>query len=428
MASELNRRTLLKAAGIGAGLAVAGSTRTASAQGSIALTMSAWGGKAETDGFNAIIAKYQAMHPNVSIKLEIMPFGQYYQQIDTRLAGRQAPDIFRVTYPHVGRYAMSKAVIDLSEHLDADYGKAFMPAVWKAASYKGRPYALPHHTDTFALFYNVDAFAQAGIEVPTKLDDAWTWARFTEVARTLKAKSIGNYPFAMHWQNSSSHRWMIFLYQHGGRLLGPDMTTVEIDNAAGLETVAWTQSWFKEGLVPPSTSLKSTEAVQNLFANGTIPMMLNGNWQIPFLNQQAKFKWGVTYLPRDVAMADDLGGTCLAVSRDTKNRDVAVDFLKFLTAEESMREFVDIGQFLPVRNTLVNGGQTYKLRPDDMKVFVAQTTIIPDHLVSTITHPSWGKFAPRLADELDLAFTSGQAADLTVRNIAAHARSILLPA
>ena len=60
------------------------------------------------------------------------------------------------------------------------------------------------------------------------------------------------------------------------------------------------------------------EKVQNLFANGTIAMMLNGNWQIPFVEQQMKAKWGVTYLPRDVAMADDLGGTCVAVSRDCK--------------------------------------------------------------------------------------------------------------
>jgi multiple sugar transport system substrate-binding protein len=93
-----------------------------------------------------------------------------------------------------------------------------------------------------------------------------------------------------------------------------------------------------------------------------------------------------------------------------------------------MRDFVDMGQFLPVRTSLVQGGQKYSLRPEEMKVFVDQTTTIPGHLVSTITHPSWGKFNPRLADELDLAFTSGQAADVTAKNIATHARNILLPA
>jgi multiple sugar transport system substrate-binding protein len=429
MSIDITRRTVLtSAAGLGAGLVTAGRPRRAFAQSPVTLTLSVWAGKAESDGFNALIAKYQAKNPNVTIRLEIIPFGQFYQSIDTRLAGRQAPDVFRVTYPQIGRYAMAKGAVDLSGHIDADYGKAFTPAIWDAVNYQGKPYALPHHTDTLALFYNIEALEKIGVQVPTKLDDAWTWARFIEVARALKAKSIGNFPFASAWQNGSSHRWLIYLYQHGGRLLGPNFDTVEADNAAGIETVAWTQSWFKEGLVPPSSSVKSSEAIQNLFVNGTIPLMIYGNWQIPFVEQQAKFKWGVTYLPRDIAMADDMGGTCLAVSRDTKNRDTAIDFVKFVASEEAMREFVDIGQFLPVRTALVNGGQTYRLRPDEMKVFVNQTTTIPSHLARTITHPAWGKFNPRLTDELDLAFTSGQAADVTAKNIAAHVRNILLPA
>ena len=116
---------------------------------------------------------------------------------------------------------------------------------------RASPTPCRHHTDTFALFYNIEALESLGIAVPTKLSDAWTWARFIEVAKAVKAKGIGNYPFAMSWQNSSTHRWLIYLYQHGGRILGDKFDTVEIDNAAGIETVAWTQSWFKEGLVPP---------------------------------------------------------------------------------------------------------------------------------------------------------------------------------
>lgn len=427
MTSSFDRRTILKAGvGLSAGVMAGGRIGSSLAQSPVNMTIAIWGGKAEVDAYNQLIAKYQSAKPNVTIKLDVMPFGQFYQSIDTRLAGRQAPDLFRVTYPHIGRYAMGKAVIDLSQHIDAGYDSAFTPAVWNAVTHQGKPYALPHHTDTFALFYNADLLEKAGVAVPTSLDDTWTWARFIEVAKLLKDKSLGNYPFAMSWQNAAAHRWLIFLYQHGGRILSDDLKSPQINSRAGIETIAWNQSWFKEGLVPPSTSLKSAEPVQNLFANGTIPMMLNGNWQIPFVNQQAKFRWGVTYLPRDVAMADDLGGTCVAVSRDSRNPEVAVDFLKFLASEENMREFISAAQFLPVRKTLVESGVNYALRPDEMKVFVQQTKTIPEHLVSTITHPAWGKFNPKLTDELDLAFTSGQSAEQTAKNLEVHVRNILL--
>ena len=141
-----------------------------------------------------------------------------------------------------------------------------------------------------------------------------------------------------------------------------------------------------------------------------------------------KAKWGVTYLPRDVAMADDLGGTCVAVSRDSKTPELAAEFVKFLVNEENMRSFVNTAQLLPVRTSIVDKGIEFSLRPNEMKVFVEQTKTIPEHLVSTVIHPNWGRFNPKMADELDLAFTSGQSAEQTAENIQAHIERLLLRA
>lgn len=426
MTHTFNRRMILKTgAGLGAGLVATALSRPALAQEK-ELTFSVWGSDAEVAAYKDVIAKYETANTGVKIKLDVMPFAQFYQQVDTRLAGRQAPDIFRVTYQQVGRYANGKAAIDLSKYLEPDFGKAFTPSVWSAVTVKDTPYALPHHTDTFALFYNEELLEKAGISLPSSLDHAWTWKTFIDDAKRLKTQGGAPYPFAMSWQNGAVHRWMFYLYQHGGRLLNDDLTASRIAEKAGVETIAWTQSWFTDGLVPPSTSVKSSEKVQNLFANGTIAMMLNGNWQIPFVDQQMKAKWGVTYLPRDVAMADDLGGTCVAISRDCKVPDVAADFLKFLVNEENMRDYVNKAQFLPVRKSLVDKGIDYSIRPKEMGVFVEQTKTIPEHLVKTVIHPNWGKFSPKMTDELDLAFTSGQSAEQTAKNIEAHVERILL--
>ena len=429
MNNRFDRRQILKSgvAAAGLGLAAGGLARPSLAQGATELSFAVWGSDAEVAAYRQVIEKYQATKPGVTIRLDVSPFPQFYQQLDTQLAGRQAPDIFRVTYQQVGRYAMAEAAVDLSDYIDGNAGEAFTPSVWKAVNLEDKPFALPHHTDTFALYYNKDILDKAGATVPTSLDQAWTWAEFGDLAKKLKADAVSQYPFAMAWQNAAVHRWMIYLYQHGGKLVGDDLKTAAINSPAGIETIAWNQSWFTDGLVPPSTSLKSSERIQNLFANGTIAMMLNGNWQIPFLEKQAtKFRWGVTYLPRDKAAADDLGGTCVAVSRDCDEPEAAADFLKFLTDEANMRDFVNAAQFLPVRQSLVDGGVQYALRPDEMKVFVEQTKTVPEHMVSTVIMPTWGKFNPRLADELDLAFTSGQSPEETAANIEGYVNDILL--
>jgi multiple sugar transport system substrate-binding protein len=424
--SGLRRRQLL-GGGAAAGALLARGANRARAQEPVTLTLAVWGDQAQQDAFNAVIDKYHALHPNVTIRLEVSGFsGQVYQNVDTRLAGHQAPDMFRIQYQAVGRYAAAHALVDLTPYLPSGTAEAFGHAFWQATSYQGKTYALPHHTDTFACYYNKDFLKKLGIEPPSSLDKSWSWAEFIRVVRTVKDKGLAPYGFAMAWQTGAGYRWLPFLYQHGGQLLDAALKQPAINTPQGIETITWTQSWFKEGLVPPSTYIKSAEQTQNLFANGTIGLMLNGDWQIPFLaKNMTKWEWDVTYMPRDIAMASDLGGNCLAVTRDSKHPDIAADFLIFATNEENMRAFVTSAQFLPVRRALIGQDLKFALHGDAMKVFITQATTIPAHLVSTVTMPVFSKINAGLSDQLDLAFTSGQDPTTTAKNIDEQVRSVL---
>jgi multiple sugar transport system substrate-binding protein len=424
----IGRRSLLTTGiAAAAGLAGMGLGRRAHTQSPVTLTLAVWGAQAEEDAFKAIVDHYQKLHPNVTIRLEVNGNAmQLYQLVDTRLAGRQAPDIFRIQYQQVGRYAGAGALVDLSPYLDHGYSEQFGPAFWQAVTLRDKPFALPHHTDTFALYYNVDFLRNIGVEMPRSLDQSLHWEALIQTARQLMQKGDARYGFAMGWQNSAAYRWLPFLYQHGGQLLDGGLREPQLSAPQGVETLAWTQSWFKEGLVPPSTSVKSSEQTQVLFANGTIGMLLGGDWQIPFLQKNmTKYKWDVTYMPRDVAMASDLGGNCLAVSRDSKNRDIAVDFLKFAVDENNMRAFVTAGQYLPVRRALMETELDYALRPEAMRVYIEQARTIPDHLVRTVTMPIFSKINAAMADELDLTFTSGQDPATTAQNLDMKIKTIL---
>ncbi len=416
------RRNILQAALAGAGAAA---WRPARAQAPVQLSLAIWGGQAEEDAIGAALARYQQAHPNVTVKLEISGAGgQFYQQLDTRLAGRQAPDLFRVQYQQVGRYAAARAAIDLSKYLPAETADAFQPAFWRAVTFKDRVHALPHHTDTFAVYVNRAMLQKAGAAMPSSPAEAWTWAEFIRIARAMQAAGAP-YGFAMSWQNQVAYRWMPFLYQHGGQMLTDDLSRSAMSDLKAAETIAWCQSWFKEGLVPPSTSIKSAEQPQNLFANGTIGMLIGGNWQIPFLSKAMKDEWDVTYMPRDAGTASDLGGNALAISRDCKQPEAAADLLRFLTDEANTESFVIAAQFLPVRKALSVKTLGYRLRPDAMEVFLKQTATVPEHMVATQTLSNFSRMNAKLADELDLAFTSGQDPAATARNIDAQLQAIL---
>ena len=245
------------------------------------------------------------------------------------------------------------------------------------------------------------------------------------MARRIKKDGGLPYATAMIWQDGNAYRWLPFLYQHGGRVFGADWKTPEIGGNLGVETIAWTQSFFKEGLSPASTAVKSHEQPQNMFANGTLGMYLGGDWHLSFLRDNAQVPWNVTFMPRDVAMASDMGGNAIAISRDCKAPERAADFLQFLASEQSMREFAKDGALLPVRTALTRETLPYAYRPDAMSVFTEQATTIPENLAQTVGMPTWSRINQRMADQLDLAFTSGQAPEATAKNIDAAIRTIM---
>lgn len=413
---------------LGAGLALSvASGRAVRAQAPVSLNFAVWGNRAEEDAFRRLIAGYTALNPHVSIRLELSgSSGQLYQQVDTRLAGRQAPDLVRIQYQQVGRYAKAGAIVDLSGHLDGGLAAQFAPALWKAVTYRDKAFAIPHHTDTLAVYCNMEMFRRAGIELPRRLEDSWRWEEFIRIARTLKEKAAAPFGFACAWQNTAAYRFLPFLYQNGGKLLDEQLLQPQLSSKEGLEAIAWAQSWFTEKLVPPTTSIKTNEQTQNLFANGTIGMLVHGDWQIPFLQDAMKqAEWQVTYMPRSVSMASDLGGNCLAVTRDSKNRDVAIDFLRYATNEANMRDFCVAAGFLPVRRSLMETKLEYPVRPDAMQVFVEQSRTIPDHLAATVTLPDFSRINTKLGEQLDLAFTSGQSPKDTAENVEGTIRSVL---
>lgn len=425
-----SRRDFLKVSGgalAGAyvlGLTGCGGSESESATGELAFQT--WAGEAEEKAFRDVIKRYEEQNPDVTVKMEILPFGQMYEKLDTRLAAGQAPDITRVQYQAMGRYSSQGALVDLSEYLDSGYGDAFTPGLWQATNYEDTPFGIPHHTDTYAIFYNTEIFDQLGIEVPQSLEESWTWDEFIQISNQIKESGAAKFPFAMDWQgDTQSYRWMWFLHQHGGQLLTDDLSGPQIDNTAGIETIAWNQSWFNDGLVPPSSSIKSGEEVENLFANGTTAMMLNGDWLIPFLEENMSAGWDVTYMIQDKEMASDLGGNALAVTKDSKNAEAAADFVKFATNEENMRRFCVDAQFVPVRTSLVDQQLDFKLRPEQMNLFVEQSKTVPEQMAKEQTIPEFNKITLLMADELEAAFKTGQSPEETANNISSGIEEVL---
>lgn len=153
-----------------------------------------------TDAFNAYIEEYKKVKPNVTINLEIMQ-ADYNTILKSRIAAGSTPDVFQTT---------AGGDIDTYADYSADLTNEPLAAAMTDAvrtnmtSTDGKVLGLPVKGNLFALIYNKDLFAKAGITEPPK-----TVAEMDEAIKKLEAKGIT--PFANAYKE-----WWVWkhIFQH----------------------------------------------------------------------------------------------------------------------------------------------------------------------------------------------------------------------
>jgi multiple sugar transport system substrate-binding protein len=433
---SLNRRQVL-AGSLGLGAAVglsacsgltskAGSSAPSgggSAGGKVELTFVNWSADVEKAAFDKVIAAFQQANPDITIKTDTVPYADIQTNLDTRFQSGNPPDLFRVSYIDLGQYTSQDVLLDLSGTFDQAKIDTFEPGLFQAVVANGKPYGVPHQIDTTAILYRKDAFEAAGItNVPTTLEEAWTWEQFGEAADKLsKVTKKGQSAFMYDWQSAGAYRWLTWLFEAGGSLLGPDLKSPAIDSDAGRKAVDFTAGFFSKGWVPKNTSVKSTTYPDSAFISGTVAMAFAGSFLVPGIDDgvKKKFEYGAMPQPRDVAASTDLGGNALVAPKNGKNTAAAAKFLEYVVSEEAMRTYCQATNELPTLKSLTSASLDFAIRPDLMQPFVLQAkTLAPDQ-VRQVTVPQFADLNLALQNELEKAFLGGRSAGDTTAAIAA---------
>jgi ABC-type glycerol-3-phosphate transport system substrate-binding protein len=428
---QLTRRQFLAAAGsTGAALWLGACNDNGSGSGDPmkgTLDFVTWGGPAEIKAFEAIISDFEDQNPGAKIRLQETPFNEVRQTVDSSLEAEQGPDLFRVTYTDFGFYAASNVLIDLSEYLPTDFSDVFTEGLKTAVEFEGTPYGAPHHTDVSAIIYNKDLFRSAGIGAPPdRLEDAWSWDEFLDVARQLRDAQTGNRTaFGMNWQLAGAFRWLNWLYAAGGSLYNSDMTETTVDSPEARQTLDMFKTWFDEDLCPDNTSLKGSY-VDLIFPAQTIAMISAGSFLVPSLESDVtRFEYGATYLPQERGMSTDLGGNAVVATQLTEKPELAARFLEFLVNQKNMKRFCEATNLLPTRNDLVEQKLDYEIRPDLMPVFVDQSTTITPPYTRAVTVPDFTQVNNAFVDQLESFIVDDQSPGATLRNIAQEATEVV---
>ena len=188
----------------------------------------------------------------------------------------------------------------------------------------GSWYGVPNYGEFVEVYYNKDAFAAAGLEVPTTLDEFEDVLQaFADQGITPLSESAAEYPLGQLWYQlalSKADRSFVDDYQ----LYTGDVDWEGDEISYATETI---KDWTDKGYLSTDASgLKAEDAGVN-FINGDAPIFFSGSWwHNRFTTEIDGFEWG-TFLFPGAEMSPGSAGNMWVVPERAKNKELAADFI-----------------------------------------------------------------------------------------------------
>ncbi|RKS69191.1 ABC-type glycerol-3-phosphate transport system substrate-binding protein [Motilibacter peucedani] len=373
--APMSRRTLLKLGSLGAAamgvsplLAACGgsSSGSASSSGSSSAAVGgSGGGKKATvrvwtwytqqqKEFPRLISEFQAKNPNITVENRI--FGtpdQFLPALAAAVSAGNPPEIFA---PHIRAltYGQQGVSADLKKELGDDFLADFFKSTRDEYTLEGKQYALGWMAQTFGIFYNPDMLSAAGVQgEPETWDDLIAAA--AKIGKTGKA--------AVTVSANPSTSGLDFFLPLLAQVTDDPTYYLKLDQLDGvsytdqpvIDALTLLQKLVKAKVFQPGVNGTAGDQAEQLFYTGGSAMLFNGSWtpQDLITNAPKGFADKVKVMqtpalkPGAKHYTANQAGAGLAVSETSKNKDAALEFVKFIYSPEQYATTMNNSNSMP---------------------------------------------------------------------------------
>ena len=294
-------------------------------------------------GYEALIAAYEKANPNVSITLETFEYELYVQTLQTSMPAGEEADVLQLFGTWTSEYAERLApppadVMSLAEAEDIFYA-----APIGGFSVDGVLYGLPQefNLEYGGVLVNKTMYEAAGLTYPPEWPnmDA-VLADAQALAQTDDTGMMGTAGFHFASSDAAVFSFLAGIRQRGGDYWNSDMTGFTFNTPEAKATLqdmlAAVEEW---GVVDPVLFNDDENWVGDAFFEGRVAIGYIGTWSIaegrvgyPDFADEWDYFWLPPQVDGDPVFVAD-SGWGLVVSPNSKHKDVAWDFVKFVTAD-----------------------------------------------------------------------------------------------
>jgi multiple sugar transport system substrate-binding protein len=305
-------------AGLLAGTAVPG---FAADKVTLVLANSQWLDRVRGDGLKAAMKEYEKANPNVEVTFQEIPSSQISTTLTTQVGAGQGPDLMMIQDDLFFRLAGAKQLLPIPATVTegVTLNDTNAPAV-----VGGERLGVAWQRAPFGIMYNKDLLAKAGVALPTTTDELIAAAK--KIKDATGVLGFGDLDISA---NASSYTEQVDLWTRGyGGSWATDgkLTIVTPENIKGVEELI---KVAKSGILQQSQGFMSSGTLPP-FQQGQVAMMTDccGAISTALMGKVPGTSIGFAKypVPQDIGMHEQL---FVAVNKNTKNPDVALDFVKW---------------------------------------------------------------------------------------------------
>ena len=305
---------------------------------------------------DGMVAAFEKEHPD--IKVHAIYAGNYDDARIKALAALKAGQpaqlsvLFSIDIYELIEQDVIAAFDDIATSADDKaWLKAFYPALMANGTYKGKVYGIPFQRSTIVMYWNKDAFKEAGLD-PEKAPANWN--EMAQMAgKLVKKDAAGN---VTRWGVMvPSTGYAYWMFQAFARQNGHDLMNKEGNrtNYAHPDVIAALQYWRDLGakykVMPAGTVEWGT--LRQAFTEGKTAIMWHTTGNLTAVKTSATFPFGVAMLPASKQRGSPTGGGNFYMFKKTTpaERKAALTFVKWMTTPERAADWSIATGYVAVR-------------------------------------------------------------------------------
>lgn len=298
----------------------------------------------------------------------------YEDKVNAAIISNTMPDLLMVDGPNISNYAANNIIIPIDYYVSDEDKADYLDSSIIQNTYNNQLYALGPTESSVALYYNKDMLDSIGIKAPEKLEDAWTWDEFYEIAKKLTTPETMGARIIMDKGEGLTYVLEQFWLSNGTDIISPDGTKADgyINSPEGIEAATYLNKFIQE-------KISSIDPLPTEFQDQKAALMLGGSWDIATMAEYPDVNWGITYFPvanNGGIATSPTGDWALTITKDAKNVEAAAAALNWLNSKEATIKYAKAIAKPPSRKSAFDAMTEYNEYPQ---------SIIKEQLLNTGT-------------------------------------------